>query len=106
MWKRFRQWLSQKIDVKITGYICVGVFVLSVCGLLWMIVLSASQNGTLAEWSAAAGIGIILVNAWNILLARWGQKQTGRKLKWNKAAVILSGCMIGLMAVIYILGIG
>lgn len=105
MWKRFKKWLASKIDVKITGYICVVIFALSVLGLLWMIGLSASQSGSLAEWSAAVGIGIILVNAWNILLARWGQRQTGRKLKWNKAAVILSGCMIGVMAAIYILGV-
>jgi hypothetical protein len=106
MWKRFRQWRSEKVDVKITGYICVGIFCLTVLGLLVMIGFSAGMEGALPEWSAAAGIIIMLVNAWNIFLARWGQEQTGRKLIWNRVAVILSGCMIGVMALIYIMGIG
>lgn len=104
MWKRLKEWLRSKVDVRITGYICVGIFGLTVISLLALIGLSVGRNGSLPEWSAAGGFAIMLVNAWNILLARWGQQQTGRKLKWNKAAVILSGCMIGLMAAIYILG--
>lgn len=105
MWKRLKTWLSEKVDVKVTGYLCVGIFGLTLIGLFTLIGLSASQNGDLPEWSAAGGFAIILVNAWNILLARWGQQQTGRKLIWNKVAVVLSGCMIGVMAVIYILGV-
>lgn len=105
MWVRFKTWLSEKVDVKVTGYICVGIFGLTVVGLLCLIGLSAGVEGALSEWAAAAGFGIILINAWNILLARWGQQQTGRKLIWNKVAVILSGCMIGLMVMIYIMGI-
>lgn len=105
MWKKWKEWLSAKVDVKVTGYICVAVFALTLIGLIALVVLSVGAEGKLSEWAAAAGVGIILVNAWNILLARWGQAQTGRKLNWNKTAVILSGSMIGLMAVIYVLGI-
>lgn len=105
MWKKWKEWLSTKVDVKVTGYICVAVFALTLIGLIALVVLSVGAKGKLSEWAAAAGVGIILVNAWNILLARWGQAQTGRKLKWNKSAVILSGSMIGLMAFIYLVGI-
>lgn len=105
MWKKWKEWLSAKVDVKVTGYICVAVFALTLISLIILVVMSVGAEGKLPEWAAAAGVGIILVNAWNILLARWGQAQTGRKLKWNKTAVILSGSMIGLMAVIYLVGI-
>ena len=105
MWKKWKDWLSAKVDVKVTGYICMAVFTLTVIALIALVVMSVGAEGKLPEWAAAAGVGIILVNAWNILLARWGQAQTGRKLNWNKTAVILSGSMIGLMAVIYVLGI-
>lgn len=105
MWKKWKEWLASKVDVKVTGYICVGIFALTVIGFLWLVARSADAEGNLSEWAAAAGFCIMLVNGWNILLARWGQQQTGRKLKWNKAAVILSGSMIGLMAAIYLIGI-
>lgn len=105
MWKKWKEWFSSKVDVKVTGYICVVVFALTLIGLIALVVMSVSAEGKLPEWAAATGVGIILTNAWNILLARWGQAQTGRKLNWNKTAVILSGSMIGLMAVIYMVGI-
>ena len=105
MWKKWKEWLSAKVDVKVTGYICVGIFALTLIGLIALVVMSVGTEGKLPEWAAAAGVGIILVNAWNILLARWGQAQTGRKLSWNKTAVILSGSMIGLMVFIYMVGI-
>ncbi len=105
MWKKWKEWLASKVDVKVTGYICVAVFALTLIGLFWLVAKSAGTEGKLAEWAAAAGVGIILINAWNILLARWGQAQTGRKLKWNRAAVVLSAVLIGVMVLIYLLGI-
>ena len=105
MWKKWKEWLSAKVDVKVTGDICVGIFALTGIGLIVLVVMSVRAEGELPEWTAAAGVGIILVNAWNILLARWGQAQTGRKLNRNKMAVILSGSMIGLMVFIYMVGI-
>ena len=105
MWKKWKEWLATKVDVKVTGYICVAVFALTLIGLIALVVMSVGAEGKLSEWAATAGVGIVLVNAWNILLARWGQAQTGRKLSWNKTAVILSGSMIGLMVFIYLVGI-
>lgn len=104
MWKEWKSRLEEKVDVKVTGYISVGIFALSVILLLWLVGLSAAAAGELAEWAAAAGIAIILVNAWSIVLAKWGQAQTGRKLKLNRTAVWLNRAVIAVMAVIYVLG--
>lgn len=105
MWKKIKAELAQKIDVKITGYISVIMFALTAAVLLYVIGLSAGAAGALPMWAAFAGFGIIIVNVMAIRLAKWGQRQTGRKLKLSKTAVWLNRGMIAVMVLIYGLGI-
>lgn len=105
MWKKLRKWLGEKIDVKITGYISVVMFAVTVMALLYVIGLAAGADGNLPIWVAYAGFGIIAVNILAIMLSRWGQRQTGRRLKVNRTAVWLNWGMIIVMVLIYGLGI-
>ena len=105
MWKKFKALLAEKIDVKITGYISVVMFAFTVGALFYMIGLSAGTFGNLPMWAAYAGFGLAVVNLLAIRLARWGQRQTGRRLKLNKTAVWLNRGMILVMVLIYGLGI-
>ena len=105
VWKTFKAKLAQKIDVKITGYISVVMFALSVIALVVLIVKAVGAAGELPLWAAYAGAGIMVFDGLAILLAKWGQAQTGRRLMVNKAAVWLNGGMILVMAAIYVWGL-
>ena len=103
--KKHKSRIWEKIDVKITGYISLGLFAALVGVLIWLVVLATVAAGTLPIWAAYAGFGIIVCNFLAIRLAKWGQAQTGRHLKANRLAVRLHIGMIVVMALVYILGI-
>ncbi|MBQ8813700.1 MAG: hypothetical protein IJZ85_04305 [Lachnospiraceae bacterium] len=105
MWKAFKTKLAEKIDIKITGYISAFMFGLTVIGLFMLIGMAAGTSGELPLWAAFAGVGIIVFNGLAIRLSKWGQAQTGRRLKINKVAVWMNRGMIGVMILIYGLGV-
>ena len=101
VWKTFKAKLAEKIDVKITGYISVVMFAMSVMALIALLVKAVGTAGELPLWAAYAGVGIMAFDWLAILLAKWGQAQTGRRLMVNKTAVWLNRGMILVMAAIY-----
>ena len=101
VWKTIKTKLSEKIDVKVTGYISVMMFALSVVALIILIVMSVRSAGALPLWVAFAGAGIMAFDGLAIGLSKWGQAQTGRRLMVNKTAVWLNRGMILVMLVIY-----
>lgn len=103
--KKHKSRIWEKIDVKITGYISLGLLAVLVGVLIYLVVLATIAAGTLPIWAAYAGFGIIVCNVLSIQLAKWGQAQTGRHLKANRLAVRLHTGMIVVMALIYILGL-
>lgn len=105
MWKKWKNAIAEKIDIKITGYISAAMFGIAAVALLYVIGLSAGAAGALPLWAAYAGFGIMVFCWLAILLSKWGQRQTGRRLKINKIAVWLNGGLIGVMGLIYVLGI-
>ena len=105
MWKTLKAKLTEKIDVKITGYISVFMFGMTVIGLFMLIGRAAGASGELPLWASVAGFGIILFNLLAIRIARWGQAQTGRRLMINRTAVWMNRGMIGVMVLIYGLGV-
>lgn len=105
MWKALKVKLAEKIDVKITGYISVFMFGLTVIGLFMLIGMSAGASGELPLWASFAGFGIIVFNLLAIRLSKWGQAQTGRRLMINKTAVWMNRGMIVVMVLIYGMGV-
>ena len=105
MWRGIKELLREKVDVKITGYISAAVFALTAAALICLIGLSASRSGELSVQAAFVGFGLIVCNLLAIRLARWGQTQTGRRLKLNRTAIRLNQVMIGVMLAIYLFGI-
>ena len=101
VWKKIKTKLAEKIDVKITGYISVVMFVMAVVGLIALIVMSVRAAGELPLWVAFAGVGIMAFDWLAIRLSKWGQAQTGRRLMVNKTAVWLHRGLILVMVVIY-----